>query len=264
MLERIVARRKEAVRALDAGLVTPALTLSAGVDRILHMALPLSLSDSILAEPGVSLIAEVKRASPSSGPIRPDCDPAEVARIYEANGARAVSVLTEPEFFGGDPEHLSQVRDAVSLPVLCKDFIISPAQVYQARLLGADAVLLIMRILDDAQYRMLSALARDLGMECLTEVHDETELERAIRGEARTIGINNRNLQSLEIDLDVTARLIGLIPSDRVVVAASGVNSRADMVHMQSLGVDAVLVGTSLMRAPDIAAKVRELVGAGQ
>jgi indole-3-glycerol phosphate synthase len=225
---------------------------------------PLSLSRSILAEPGVSLIAEVKKASPSAGPIRPGCVPADVARIYETNGARAVSVLTEPEFFDGDPEYLSQVREAVSLPVLCKDFILSPGQVYQARLLGADAVLLIMRILDDEQYRVLSALAGDLGMECLTEVHDEAELDRAIRSEARLIGINNRNLRNLETDLDVTARLVGSIPSGRVVVAASGVKTRENMAYMHSLGVDAVLVGTSLMRAPDIGAKVRELVGAGR
>lgn len=259
MLERIVARRKKAISNLEAGP-----DADRALDRIVNMPPPISLSRSIMAEPGAALIAEVKRASPSSGPIRSGCDPAEVARIYEANGARAVSVLTEPEFFGGDLQHLSRVREAISLPLLCKDFILSPVQIYQARLLGADAVLLIMRILDDEQYRVLSTLAEDLEMECLTEVRDEADLERAIRGEARIIGINNRNLKNLETDLGVTARLIRSIPPGRVVVAASGVKSREDVLHMHSLGADAVLVGTSLMRSPDIGAKVRELVGAGR
>ncbi|QSR83825.1 indole-3-glycerol phosphate synthase TrpC [Methylacidimicrobium sp. B4] len=213
----------------------------------------------------VTLIAEVKRASPSAGPIAPDCDPIQQALCYADAGAEAISVLTDAPFFSGSLEDLRQVRAAVDLPLLRKDFILSPVQLYQSVLMGADAVLLIVAALSPPELRDLHALALDLALEPLVEVHDPAELDRALSIDAKLIGINNRNLHTFSIDLAATERLVGSIPEDRVAVSESGIVSGNQAGHFRSLGVDAILVGEALMRSANPKAKVAELRrGAGE
>lgn len=213
-----------------------------------------------LAQPGVSLIAEVKRASPSRGVIAPDLEPVELARIYEDNGARAISVLTEGRYFQGHIHHLSQIRSQVALPLLRKDFLFDEYQIYEARAHGADAVLLIVAILEEEILRRLLGLTLGLGMEPLVEVHDREELERALALWPRVIGVNNRNLTDFSVDLGTTLRLQPHIPSDIIVVSESGIQNQAQIEKLAEAGVDAVLVGEALVDSPDIGAKVRELV----
>lgn len=212
-----------------------------------------------LTQPGMSLIAEVKRASPSRGPIAPRLEPVQLARLYAENGARAISVLTEGRYFQGHIEHLSKIRAEVALPLLRKDFLCDEYQVYEARAYGADAVLLIAAILPDEALRSLLSLTRRLGMEALLEVHNREELERALAVKPRIIGINNRNLADFSVDLDTTLRLRPYIPEDIIVVSESGIQSRADVERLAEAGVDAILVGEALVKAQDVAAKVREL-----
>ena len=211
--------------------------------------------------PGIRLIAEVKGASPSAGTIRAAFDPAAIARAYEGAGAAAISVLTDVRFFQGSDAHLTEVRGAVRIPVLRKDFIVDPYQVYEARALGADAVLLIVAGLPAAALADLQALAHELGMGALVEVHTEAECARALEARPPLVGINNRNLDTLETTLDVSRRLRPGIPEDVTVVAESGIEERGQVVEMERLGMHAVLIGTALMRAPDPAARVRELLG---
>ena len=206
---------------------------------------------TVLSSPHVSFILECKKASPSRGVIREDFDPVEIARVYRKT-ASAISVLTDRRFFQGSFEILAKVRAEVDVPVLCKDFILEPYQVIEARLHGADAVLLMLSVLDDKAYASCAAAAREYGMSCLTEVHDEAELERAVRLGAEVIGINNRDLKTLNIDLSTTERLAPLIPKDRVIVSESGVMSHGDVRRLGS-HVDAFLIGSSLMRRPDLA-----------
>src|SRR5579864_247834 len=222
--------------------------------------------------PRVRLIAEVKGASPSAGIIRAEFDPAAVARAYAAAGASAVSVLTDARFFHGADEHLRRVRAAADLPVLRKDFTLDPYHVYEARAIGADAVLLIAAILDRGALADLAALAGELGMAKIIEAHTSAELETALAvpgagagrdaAGGRLVGINNRNLDTLETSLDVTRRLRPLVPPDVTVVSESGIESRRDVEEMERLGVHAVLIGTALMRPGDPGARVRELFGA--
>ncbi|MDQ7028351.1 MAG: indole-3-glycerol phosphate synthase TrpC [Ardenticatenia bacterium] len=219
--------------------------------------------EAALQAPGVALIAEVKRASPSKGLLRHQFDPVELATVYEANGAAAISVLTDQHFFQGNVDHLRAVRRAVSVPVLRKDFILDPYQVYEARAAGADAVLLIVAVLGDTTLAHLHALARELGMAVLVEVHNENELERALSISPTLIGINNRDLRTFHVDLNTTARLCPLIPAGTLVVAESGIHSAADVRHLAEMGVDAILVGEAIVRAKDVAAKVQELASAG-
>jgi indole-3-glycerol phosphate synthase len=221
---------------------------------------PRSLVDA-LRRPGVSLIAEIKRASPSKGLLRPDLDPVALAGEYEANGAAAISVLTDQHFFRGCLDHLRAVREAVRLPVLRKDFILESYQVYEARAAGADAVLLIVASLGDAALGALYGLVCQLGMDALVEVHDEAELARALAIRPRIVGVNNRDLRTFEVDLETTARLRALIPDDVVLVAESGVHTPDDVARLRAIGADAMLVGESLVRADDAGAKVRELLG---
>jgi indole-3-glycerol phosphate synthase len=221
---------------------------------------------------GVRLIAEVKGASPSAGTILAHFDPAAVARTYAAAGAAAVSVLTDARFFNGADRHLETVRAAVDVPVLRKDFTLEPYHVYEARAIGADAVLLIAAILDRAALADLAALAGELRMAALVEAHTEPELETALdarpAGTARNagrpwlVGINNRDLDTLATSLDVTRRLRRLVPPDVTVVSESGIESRQDVEEMERLEVHAILVGTALMRSADPAARIRELLGA--
>jgi len=211
----------------------------------------------------IQLIAEVKKASPSRGVIRSDFNPVEIAQTYASNGASAISVLTEPRYFQGSLNHLKGIRDVLGnkrLPLLRKDFLCDPYQVYESRAYGADSLLLIVAILKPEKLEELLWLSHELGMSCLVEVHNEAEVEIALRSGARIIGINNRNLRTFAVDLTVTKRLRPLIPSDIIVVSESGIKDRSDMEKLKRYGVDAVLIGESLMSAPDIAAKMKELL----
>ncbi len=213
-----------------------------------------------LRAPGLSLIAEVKRASPSQGTIRADLDPGALARTYADHGAAALSVLTDAPFFHGSLDDLRTARAAVSLPVLRKDFILVPYQIYEARAAGADAVLLITATLDDPTLTDLHTLARMLGMAALVEVHNAEELERALAVEPAVVGINNRDLHTFEVRLETTERLRPHIPEDVIVVAESGVHTAADAQRLHRTGVDAILVGTALVGAPDPGRKIEELL----
>ncbi|MRR33756.1 indole-3-glycerol phosphate synthase TrpC [bacterium] len=208
-----------------------------------------------------AVIAEVKKGSPSKGLIRADFDPLAIARIYEANGASCLSVLTDEHFFLGHLDYLAAIRAAVEIPLLRKDFIFDEYQVWEARAAGADAVLLIAAMLDLPRLRELQAVAGALSLDVLLEVHDERELEAAMETGCPLIGINNRNLRTFVTDLGTTERLCGIIPPDRFVVAESGINARADVLRLHAAGAGAFLVGESLMREPDIGKKLRELRG---
>ncbi|MFZ2488858.1 MAG: indole-3-glycerol phosphate synthase TrpC [Anaerolineae bacterium] len=225
-----------------------------------------------LRGPGVKLIAEVKRASPSRGLLCRDFDPPQLASIYAQGGAAAISVLTDARFFQGQPEHVSEVKevlltrkDTARIPVLRKDFIFDPYQIVEARVIGADALLLIAAVLGDNDLKSLLAETRRYGMEALVEVHDESEVERAVKLGARVIGVNNRDLRTFAVDLAVTARLRPLIPSECVLVSESGIHSAADVHRLRDLGVQAMLVGETFVtaRPEERLSKVRELVRAG-
>lgn len=209
----------------------------------------------------VALIAEVKKASPSKGVIRADFDPVSIALQYETAGASAVSVLTDVEFFQGKPVFLPQIRDVVNLPLLRKDFIIDEYQIYEARLLGADAILLIAGLLSAGQIKRYRELARDLGMDSLVEAHDRRELDKAIAAGATLIGINNRDLHTFEVDLRTTVELAKELPNGTLLVAESGIFNFEDIRFVQQAGADAVLVGESLMRSEDVGAAVDRLMG---
>jgi len=228
----------------------------------LEQPLPLDFA-SVLRGDHIRLIAEVKKASPSRGIIRPDFGPVDIAQTYANNGASAISVLTESKYFQGDLNHLKDIRNALGnrgLPLLRKDFICDPYQVYESRAYGADSLLLIVAILSPERLRELLLLSHELGMSCLLEVHNEAELEIALEVEARIIGINNRDLTTFTVDLATTERLRPLIPPDKIVVSESGIKNRSDMERLKKWGVDAVLIGEALMSAPDIATKMKELL----
>jgi len=216
---------------------------------------------TMLESGGTALIAEVKKGSPSKGIIREDFDPLEIAEIYQGHGATCLSVLTDQKFFHGHLRYLGLIREQVSLPLLRKDFICDPYQIVQARVAGADAVLLIAAMLETAQLVDYAGEAAELGLDVLLEVHDEAELERALATDVDLIGINNRNLQTFVTDLATTERLARLIPDNRLIVAESGINGRADIERLQRAGAAAFLVGESLMREADIGAKLMELLG---
>jgi indole-3-glycerol phosphate synthase len=211
----------------------------------------------------VSIIAEVKRASPVKGVLKADLDPADQALRYKEGGARAISVLTDEQFFKGSVNDLRAARDAAGLPILRKDFVIDEYQLWEARVMLADAALLIVRILDRAQLRDYIAFAREeLQLATLVEVHGEKELEAALDAKAAIIGINNRDLDTFKVTLETTARLRPIIPADRIVVSESGISRREDIVLLKSMQVDAALIGEELVKAADPAAKIKELLGA--
>lgn len=216
-----------------------------------------------LSRPGeISLIAEIKKASPSRGVLRNDFDAVEIAGVYEERGAAAISILTEEKFFQGNINFLLKVKREVSLPLLRKDFIIDEYQIYESRVYGADALLLIAAILTEDKISQFLKLSCALGMDCLVEVHDEKELDRVLRTSAEIIGINNRNLKNFVVDLSTTQRLKRLIPPGRIVVSESGIQSREDVQRLIEEKIDAILVGESLLRSNDIGGKIEELVRA--
>ena len=214
-----------------------------------------------LIDEGISLIAEMKRASPSKGPIRPGASVSEVVSAYQRAGASAVSVLTEPNWFGGSLDDLVEARAACDLPLLRKDFVVDEYQLLEARVAGADAVLLIVAALERGRMEELMGAASDLGLDALVEVHDEKEVEVAVEAGAELIGINNRDLHSLEVDLETTFELLADVPAGTVVVAESGITENEDVERLERAGVDAILVGEALMRADDPVRAVRDLLG---
>jgi indole-3-glycerol phosphate synthase len=251
ILERIVAAKRAEIAAAKKK-TTDIKSRAAGAPAVRDFVAALRAR-----QPAV--IAEIKRASPSRGVLRAGFDPAAIAKSYESAGAACMSVLTDAEFFQGAPEHLMQARAACGLPALRKDFLIDPYQVYEARALGADCVLLIVACLDDEHLRELESLAHKVGMAVLVEVHDAAELARALKLKTPLIGINNRNLRSFETRLETTIELLPRIPPGRLVITESGILSRADVARMRQHGVHAFLVGEAFMRAPDPGAELKSL-----
>ncbi len=216
---------------------------------------------ALAAPAGISLIAEVKKASPSKGVIRQDFDPVAIAKIYEAHGAACISCLTDERFFQGSLDYLRQIREAITVPVLRKDFIVDSYQLWEARAAGADAVLLIAECLDDCNLRKLHNETVDLGMTPLVELYEPENLPRVLEAGATLIGVNNRNLRTFEVDLRHTVRLRSRIPAECVVVGESGIHGRDDVVMLEKAGVDAILVGEHLMASQDIGSAVEALIG---
>jgi indole-3-glycerol phosphate synthase len=254
-LDKIVAQKRKELEKRQ-----KAMPMSALEDAIAHRPAPIDLAKALKSD-GISLIAEIKRASPSKGMLNPDLDAVELAKTYARCGAKAISVLTEENYFMGSGQDLEAVKNALPhIPVLRKDFILEPYQLYESRAWGADAVLLIVAIIDDSELKELITVSHKLGMQCLVEVHDKDELKRAIKCDAQLIGINNRNLQTLEVDINVTKELRPLIPPGRLVVSESGIKGRDDIEKLKAWGVDAVLIGEALVTAKDIPAKIKELL----
>ncbi len=256
-LARILAQKAREIEARKRSVPLRQLE-----ELIAEQSLPLDLASALKGD-RVQLIAEIKRASPSRGLIRRDLDPVALARVYADNGAAAISVLTEAQHFQGSLEDLVAIGQALEdrrTPLLRKDFVFDPYQIYESRAYGADSLLLIAAILNGNQLHELLSLSHDLGMQCLVEVHNRAELERAILTQAKIIGINNRDLDTFEVDLTTTMQLRSLIPSDRIVVSESGIREREDMQRLRRCGVDAVLIGEALAAADDVAAKIRELL----
>lgn len=255
ILDRILAHKADEVAAAKARI--PASELRAQVAD----APPIRDFIQALHKPTVSLIAEVKKASPSKGVFVEDFEPLNIAHTYVDNGAAALSILTDEHFFQGHLDYLRQIRQAVPIPILRKEFILDSYQILEARVAGADAILLIAACLDDRLIQDLHHDATELGMAVLVEVHDEAEMERALRLNPRLVGINNRNLHTFSVDLQTTLRLAALCPPEITLVGESGIHNALDVELLAKAGVHAVLVGESLMLAPDRPAKIRELSG---
>jgi indole-3-glycerol phosphate synthase len=255
-LEKMEAIQRERVREIKARHSVEEME-----EKVPSLPLPRNFLEAIRESHPLALIAEIKRASPSAGAIREETDLQETAQIYQREGATAISVLTEPQFFHGSMMDLRQVRRETSLPLLQKDFIIDAIQIYEGRLAGADAMLLIAALLEREQIGELARLAGRLGMAPLVEIHDEEDLAKIADLRLPLLGINNRNLRTLEVNLDTTRRLVGQIPAATTVISESGIRRRQDVEDLQKMGVRGILVGEVFMRAGDPASKIRELLG---
>lgn len=243
ILDTIVARKREEVAVLRRdGIVLPEGTEKLGIDS------PRGFRQAIIDYAGLSVIAEAKKASPSKGVICKDFDPVKIAQNYEKSGAQCISVLTDRDFFQGDLRYMMQVRDAVKLPVIRKDFMIDEVQIKEAARCGADAILLIVAILDLQQLQDFQACATELGMDCLVEVHDAGETETALQSGANLIGVNNRNLKDFSVDIETSFALRKIVPNHIPMVSESGLQTAEDLARVQAAGMKAVLIGETLMR----------------
>ena len=264
ILDKIVEQKKREVTRLPARIIAAGDLRDALLEHGERRDFCAALSDGAnhgTAGSGIALIAEVKRASPSAGIICKDFDPVQIAKEYEAAGASCLSVLTDEKFFQGALEYLRQIRAAVKVPLLRKDFIIDERQILEAIEWGADAILLIVSILSDEQLQKFHSLATEAGLAALVEVHDAAELDRAIKTGAELIGVNNRDLKTFTVDLATTEKLAAKLNGKRILVAESGIHSRADVERLIKCGAKAILVGESLLRGGDIQGKVRQLLG---
>lgn len=259
VLARICSDTRAAVASTKAKTSIEALRSAIGVRNDPPRGFGSALKEAV-AQQRFGLIAEIKKASPSGGLIRPDFDPPALARAYRDGGATCLSVLTDAPHFQGSPDHLKTARAAVNLPVLRKDFILDPWQVYESRAMGADCILLILAALTDSEARELEALARALDMDVLAEVHDQRELERALGLETSLIGINNRNLKTLVTDLATSEELAPQVPAERFPIAESGIRTHGDLRRLAAAGTQCFLVGESLMRQADVTAATRALL----
>ncbi len=259
ILNKIVAVKHEEISASKRKVSLEAMRADAE-SRVLTRDFEGALRAKIAAG-RAAVIAEVKKASPSKGVLREDFIPADIAQSYAEHGAACLSVLTDRQFFQGQADYLKQARASCDLPVLRKDFMVDPYQVYEARAMGADCILLIAACLDDAQMADLEAIARSLDMAVLVEVHDGAELDRALRLKTPLVGINNRNLRSFEVSLATTLDLLPRVPADRLLVTESGILGAADVQTLRAAGVNAFLVGEAFMRAPDPGAALASLFG---
>ncbi|MCG8583488.1 MAG: indole-3-glycerol phosphate synthase TrpC [Pirellulales bacterium] len=256
ILDKIVASKRQEVDAAKGRVSADELRA-----RIVETPAPRDFAAALATRGEVSLLAEVKKASPSKGVIREDFDPVAIATTYERHGARAISVLTDEPFFQGHLDYMRQVRAEVGVPVLRKDFIIDRYQLLEARAAGADAVLLIAECLDDCNLRALHNEAIDLGMTPLVELYEPENLPRVLEAGATVVGVNNRDLRTFEVDLDHTVRMAANIPDECTIVGESGIRTAEDVAHLRAAGVDAILVGESLMASADIGAAVDALLG---
>ncbi len=255
-LKDIVAQKKERVAFVKQALPEEELK-----NKIQGLSATRLFIEAINKPKAISLIAEIKKQSPSQGLICQEFVPADIARVYKDSGAQAISVLTEEDFFAGNLNFINEIKSAVDLPVLRKDFIIDTYQVYESRLFGADAILLIADLLSKDKISEFMKIADSLGMDCLVEAHTEKELKKILDLKVPLIGINNRDLHTLEVDPKTTEKLITLIPKDRVVVVESGLKNSQDILFLKILGVKAVLVGESILRAEDRSEKIKDLMG---
>lgn len=253
LLRKIVLRKKEEVERRKRSL---------SIDMLRSKDLPLMRDfKGALERKGISIIAEIKKSSPSAGIIRENFDPVQIAKIYEENEACAISILTDRNFFGGNPEYIMAVKKELSLPILRKDFIVDEYQIYESRYIGADAILLIARILTSEQISRFIQTAKNLGLSCLVEVHKLDELEKALSSNTEIIGINNRDLDTLQVDIGISLRLKRMIPDGYINISESGIKRRGDVLKLQKAGFDGILIGEALLRAENPGSKLHELLG---
>jgi indole-3-glycerol phosphate synthase len=255
-LKEIVLKKKERILLAKQNLTEYALKA-----QINNLAPPRPFIEAINKPRSISLVAEIKRQSPSGGIIRQDFNYQEIAKSYQDSAVQAISVLTEEDYFGGSPSYINEIKSLINLPILRKDFILEAYQVYESRALGADAILLIADLLAKEKLFELLQLADSLGLDCLVEVHTEKDLKKVLSLKAPLIGINNRDLHTLELDFKTTEKLFPLIPKDKIVVVESGIKSHQDVLFLKILGVSAVLIGEAFMEAVDIRKKVEEVMG---
>jgi indole-3-glycerol phosphate synthase len=255
ILSRIIEEKRKVIE--EAKRIKPQDEL---LKEIKSLSVKSSFKKNVSRPHHINLIAEIKKASPSKGILRGDFNPVKIAITYQANGASAISILTDERFFEGKLEYLVKVRSNVSIPILRKDFFIDEYQIYETVAAGADAILLICDILSMAELARFYNIATELGLDCLVEVHNEEDVEKALAIDAAIIGINNRDLHTFKVDLSVTQRLIRMVPQNKVIVSESGIKCYEDIMFLKSLGVNAVLIGEAFMESDDITAKMREIM----